>query len=369
MTNTAIKSTTGRRRGMILTGLLATGLVAGIFAPSMASASVAGNADSITKNGLAGHGPVNAKGWNSSAFRVNNLSPFTLRQVSATTEYEWEDAGTPPSNGATVEPAERVHYEAKTPSSSNGRTNSLISYEAVDGDGKVVGTVTGHLSVITFGGHAVMSCESVTGAVTCETNGYDDITVMAKDPVTITVDSQQAATQAQLMRDMCGTDRVSCNFSHTGKATDAYALPHVVGAVFYNNRNSDVKDKLERKDEVTQTDSVGVEIKAADPVFHVFDVALKYEHGWETTNGTTQGFDVDVKPGGSAWLEATSAVHRFTGTFTIKMGTTTWKLENAYVDSFDQSRTSAWHICGSDPQGGEVKNLTAGDPYVCKVNP
>jgi hypothetical protein len=369
MANTATKSTTGRRRGIILTGLLATGLAAGILAPSMASAGTVSSVDSMRKGAAAGDGAVNSTGFNTSAFRVNNMSPFLLRQVSVTTDYEWEDGGTPPSDGATINPAERVHYEAKTAPANRASNTSLISYEAVDADGEVVGTATGHLVVNTFGGHARMSCESVTGAVTCDTNGWDDITVTAKDPATITVGSDQAATQARLMRELCGHDGVSCNFSHAGRSTDAYALPRVVGKVFYNDRNSDANFKLEQTDEVTQTDTVGVEIKAADPVFHVFDVALKYEHGWESKNGTTMGFDVEVKPGGSAWLEATSAVQRFTGTFTIKMGNTTWELDNAFVDSFDGSRTSGWHLCGSDPQGGESKNLTAGDRYVCKVNP
>jgi hypothetical protein len=362
MTRTAFtKTNTGRStkstRGMILGGLLATSLAAGLFAAPMASAS-----DTVSKDDK-----VNSQGWNTSAFKVTNLTGKTLAQTHVWTDFHWEEPSSPPENGYTIAPAEQVHYELAT----NGHAHSQasIAYQVKDGD-TVVGDFYAAIDVNTYGS-AFMKCHA-KGNIKCETNGYDEVTVKEINPTTITIGPDQRETQAKLMRQYCGHEGVTCRFDHKGDGVDAVADPHVVGAPFYNDRGEGKTTfKLERTDEVTQTDTVGVEVKASDPIFHIFDVSLKYEHGWETKNGTTQGFDVEVEPGGSAWLEVASAVKRFTGTFTIQMGNTTWKLDNAFVDSFIQnSPKTSWHACGTNPgHDHELKNLLPGDHYVCKAHP
>ncbi len=155
-----------------------------------------------------------------------------------------------------------------------------------------------------------------------------------------TVDAEQIQDQARALKTLC-TKANECEFEPQ-KTIETFTPRIVYGKTVTNcaeKGGPDVETEISAATTVTVSNSVGLSVKAGVEFFDIFQssITFKYEHKRSESEEFKQGVKVKVEPEKVGWVNITAPVIRDTGEFTLKLGNTSWKIQNVAFDTPDTS--------------------------------
>lgn len=294
----------------------------------------------------------------SRGFHVYNLttSPMTLTSVTGDGNFEGR-----PDVGSVVQPGQMADFEVQYRWLSD--QNDEVTYRNADGTFKADLEVNGFKS-----GNPSSTCTVTAGRDVCSdpddslygTNGTV-ISYLMPAGTTVTLDGSQAQQQAATLQQLCNTPGAdaTCTF-----AVDPAKEQHIAGpahplAYQYNNSDETTTLEVDKTDDVSSTDSVGVEASLGTNIAGIVDASIKasYGHTWSVGHGFAAKSTDPVPPHSYGEIDGIAPMIRDTGNFTITMGNTTYHLNDVYFDSPDPSGAEGFEYHTHALSPGQVDSL------------
>ncbi len=169
--------------------------------------------------------------------------------------------------------------------------------------------------------------------------------VIAQDTTaqTITLTGQQAQQQADLMNRLCGSTSASCTFERTKDRTTAPDREVVLdrGA---NGMETARSFTSSRTAVASATSSVELTASAKSSVLSAVELTVSGKYGQSFTHSDTQmeSRTYSISPHYIGMLYASMPMVRDQGNFVIKLGNTTWILQDVSFDSLDGTRSISY---------------------------
>jgi hypothetical protein len=274
-------------------------------------------------------------------FDVFNLSSYKLKLVAVEGDRSFESS---PDIGSVMNLASSQHAEVNLWAFTVQR--NTFSYDAIAPDGSVAGRVRVQFE-LTSGGAQFTYCVSVQGPLRCETGGSSRRAEILDPPGTVhEIPPREGQAQAEVLSSLCIADTsAKCAFTPTRQ--DSVISPtHPVGNELVNNTDQEQETRVEIRDRVGWSNSVGLDVEVGGELFEVVKVSVtaKYEHEWTGEHTFIQEVTVHCRPLHRCWIMATAPLLRSTGDFTLKLANTTWHLRDVYFDTPDPNGSGAYKV-------------------------
>ena len=150
----------------------------------------------------------------------------------------------------------------------------------------------------------------------------------------------QAQAEAAVAQQLCANNsQATCTFTPEGPVTTTYGSRHLIASHVNNDHKPD-EWKVTRKDEAEVSNSLDISISAGAK-FDVFGQEIKmevktaYGHEWTSSHEFDVSDTIEIEPGYTSYFYGQDPVVRYTGTVTVTMGQTTWKLHGVTFDTPD----------------------------------
>ncbi len=313
--------------------LLATAALCGIgslaavahadAAVSPATATPAATAPTAGQHGTQVGSPQYSRG-----FHVTNLSGNPIKLLSVTGENSWE--GRTP-DGAVLQPGigdqdfEMTYFFQRD-------TFNTLHYAVLDANGNTIGTFH-FLIAVGGGGSAASEFHVDSGHISGDAK---DTSLDVKDATgTVhTISGDQAQAQADTLHQFCVQHTAaSCSFATTGE-TPVDGPEHVLVSET-NNGSLPALLMATKGDDVSSSDSVGVDATVGGGIPGIVDDSIKFSYGhiWSQGHQFTTGVNNSVPAGYYGEITGIAPMIRDTGNFTVTLGNTTWNLDGVYFDT------------------------------------
>ena len=304
-----------KRLAVVLGALALAGGAAAVMAPA-ASASAPPAAHG-------GPAATQSKVGFSSGFHIYNYTsaPITLAYITGDGNFE----GRPP-DGAVLNPGSYQDIE--------------VQYKFADPqeDMPVYATPNGHVNAVLdingLGDPSVERCSVDAGV--CTTDGITNVYFLDSPGTVNNLGPDQKQAQADALNQLCNAGAASCQFTPTARA-HILSDPRPFGEAVENPCDYDESFTVESEDDVSESDSVGVELTVGVGIEEIVsaEITAKYEHEWTREHKFAQTEELKVKPHTTAWYTHEAPTIRDTGNFTVTLGNTTWNLTGVYFDTPD----------------------------------
>jgi hypothetical protein len=273
----------------------------------------------------------------SRGFDVYNLTSKPMRYLGISSG----SAESEPAYGTTFLPGEHAHFEVTfhffddTEAWADFAIGTAVSANA--GAGMLVESYTGT---------SVAGCR---GGVECTPSGggaETSVVVFLDPPGSIVeVGSSDAQRQANLLQELCGNQDVgaSCGFSPT-RQEKLFTESAPVSPVLYND--TAVEQSMSHATSLQEgySDSVGVSAKIGFKLFEVINAEIQasYGHTWSTSHTWTDTITIKVPAYTEASIWSAAPMDRVYGNFSLRLGNTTYLLDDVYFDSPDESASPVY---------------------------
>lgn len=264
----------------------------------------------------------------SRGFHVTNLSGNPIKLLSVSGENSWE--GRTP-DGSVLQPGvgdqdfEMTYYFARD-------TFNNLNYAMLDANGNTIGTFHYVIEVGQDGGTS-SEFHVDSGHMSGDANRMS-LDVKDATGTVHTITGDQAQAQAATLRQFCVQNTAAgCSFQVTGQT--AVDGPEHVLVTETNNGSQPALLMASKGDDVSSSDSVGVDATVGGGVPGIVDASVKlsYGHIWSQGHQFTTGVQNTVPAGYYGEITGIAPMLRDTGNFTITLGNTTWNLDGVYFDT------------------------------------
>lgn len=194
----------------------------------------------------------------------------------------------------------------------------------------------------TGGGNGTQNsrCEVLSGSgFICDGagKGGQTIKVMEAADTVHTISAADSAEQAKVLNSLCAAKKsdITCTFTPTKAPEKVYVDYHQVGKSYTNLTGQVIEKKFTVAHKVGVEESVEVSAEAKSNIFQIVEVGVntKFSQRWSWEETITDETTYPLQPGETFWMESGYSLTRYTGTFTVKIGHSTWKLTDATFDS------------------------------------
>ncbi|MBO0679231.1 hypothetical protein JRC04_17335 [Mycolicibacterium sp. S2-37] len=162
---------------------------------------------------------------------------------------------------------------------------------------------------------------------------------------THTIDAAAEPAKArEALLQLCNGGRASCDFTPTSEEKTWGRLFELTRVS--NGGTVPITQEISESRTATQSDSIEISAEASSKLSDLINtrIAAKYGHSWTTSQTMSYKLTVPVPAGGRIAVWAGNPVNRVHGTFTIRMGNTTWTISNVYFDTPDATRLPSFEI-------------------------
>jgi VCBS repeat-containing protein len=250
-----------------------------------------------------------------------------------------------PPVGAVIQPGDSQHFEVIY---YVGNTTSVApSFQSADGT--MVWSVTMGTSTFNEAFAGCSSNASCSPAVTFAPDGKSFsytrsqlIVLMEKPGTVVTIPAGQGQKQAEVLNKLCaGGGIATCSFVATSSEV-TYSKPKVVWDYQTSSSTTTLGETI--KSTNTSTNSLEVSAKAGLNIKMIVsaEIAAKYGRTWTDSVEVSKTVTMTVPPYTLRILYAEYPVTRYTGDFTVKIGNTTYYLQNVYFDQPDATRQTRY---------------------------
>ena len=258
-------------------------------------------------------------------FNVYNLSSSTVRFD----HYDGDKPAEAPPVGTAIAPGQYAHFE--------------VTYYFADRDevrawfGSDSGAYfSASMTVTPFTGFSFVKC-SAGGAAECgPTQATEASTIRLFDPPGTVVHLTDGQQQAEVLKALCeGNPNATCTFKATEEEKIMSEPPKQFGSAIRNTTDSEQQRTIEVTETQTYTNNIQWALKAGWKITELINLELTttFGHTWTNTHTYTEKMTITLKPFTESLVFAENPLYRDWGTFTVKMGNTTWVIENVYFDS------------------------------------
>ena len=261
-------------------------------------------------------------------FTVSNLSDKSLRYVGSDTVH----ANDPfPASGTVIKPGGQMSFEITFWFLYDQKVTS--AFDVLDGNGNVVGKVQMDMKLDGFASPSSDGWWNGNTSGQVKANGYD-IAVLNTAGTVTTIPAGQGQAQAKILEQYCQLGNATCEFTPK-KHENVLGPRRVVGNMVYNNMPDAQNTTITVSDTVGSTDSLQIAASVKVSIMKIVEatVSTTYGHTWTNSHTFTQAEQLSIRPYHKAWLEAAEPMNRYTGDFVVRMGNTTWNLQDVYFDS------------------------------------
>jgi hypothetical protein len=309
--------------GAVTVGLL--GLAAGLAsAASAATPDTTTAPAAVTSAAAQAIGPVGS----SSSERVANLTSYRMRLQRIDGDGNFEGR---PADGTVTAPGQSADFEVQR-RWLDGQ-HDVAHYDFLDANGTVIGT--GDLVLKLTGGvfDTSMAFTPTTAGlpITSTLNAGKNVLTLL-DTGTQTIEVSASDPRASLVREMdLESDGVTSSFvSHSQQLTSSPTalIGSAVDNTSYTVTNSTVIDQSETS---TATNTLGVKFTVTGKFGKMIEasIEIQYSHSWIDSTTFDQKYTMNIPPRTEAWLDASDPTLTYTGVLTVKVGNTTWVIDDA----------------------------------------
>jgi len=224
------------------------------------------------------------------------------------------DAPKPPRRNMIIQPGEQLHVELENPLTYTRR--ATLEFEA--GQAAYWMELDNY-----FGG----KCRVQLGNRQCQVDGGR--VQLLEPPGTVhRVKASNIQEQAKALQAFC-TEANHCQFEPE-KEVEVETPSKVVGKSAINCPGGEVAHKkIKVSQEITTSDSVGIDLKTEFTIFKVFktSITLKYKHERSESHTFGEELEIGVPPGKQAWIVGSAPAIADIGEFKMNVGNTEWILE------------------------------------------
>lgn len=186
-----------------------------------------------------------------------------------------------------------------------------------------------------------------------------------KSSPTITLGAADAAKIAAVLPNICYDGSIAnCSFIAKGQ-TAGFSPVRTVGTPVTNTTSTPTTTSVSIADTVSQTDTVGVSVKLSGgglaklaSIINL-EITANYQHSWTKTTTFTQTINVPVGAGRTAWIEGSVPVWKVTGDFTVRIGNSTYQLNDAIFDTPNPDEQGSYVIRDKPATLAPVRVTTA----------
>ncbi len=273
-------------------------------------------------------------------FQVYNLSSQPITLTKFLTDGKVQAGG--PGVGTVIAPGSYVDFEVIVYGFKNNLVEPVFSVPTASAPIDVV------LENVNTTRH-IARCGS--GGDQCAALGDYRVALMDPPGTVITLDANQNSQAQQIgqtLSDLCGSAMATCNFTATSEL-----LTHDKLKQYGNGLENQTSNPIILKTTTTRTvtesiqDSVQIQIQNVEKAIFekvTVQVQVKFQHTWTEAKTFSQEIDATVDPGYGVQIWTSDPIYRDYGNFTLKMGNTTWNLNNIYFDSARPGGTSTYVV-------------------------
>jgi hypothetical protein len=270
-------------------------------------------------------------------YDITNYSQYDAKVVGIQNPGAGDSA---PAVGTVLKPGESLHYEKVFYFMKANETTVQLDFlkPARDGGGKVASAgVRLYTETIVGTAHSLVDQFEGRDKVTV-TPYFNQISISDASPSTITVSGTDAQAQAQVLNQLCGSTRATCTFEQTKDRQQI--RQKVVAGGGWNSQAQARKQGYEAIASASATTNLELTATAKVTVLKAVETSISAKVGqsWTSTKTVRDIVEMSISPKHFGWIVADMPMYRDTGTFTIKLGNTTWVLKDVKVDSVDNSR-------------------------------
>lgn len=313
-----------------------------IVSPVLIAGAFAGLAGATDAAAATVHQPVAAAVASSAmtvtrGYDITNNSQYDAKVVAVRDPGAGDSA---PAVGTVLKPGQSLHYEKVFYFMSANQTTVQLDFlkPARDGGGKVASAgVRLYTETIVGTAHSLVDQFEGRDKVTV-TPYFNQITISDASPSTVTVNGTDAQAQAEVLNELCGSTRATCTFEQTKDRQQI--RQKVVAGGGWNSQATARKQGYEAVASASATTSLELTASAKVTVMKAVETSISAKAGqsWTSTKTVRDTVEMSISPKHFGWIVADMPMYRDTGTFTIKLGNTTWVLSDVKVDSVDNSR-------------------------------
>lgn len=284
--------------------------------------------------------------WNLSSepVQIKSLSAFTQPANEGPVFEQGPGKAPPPQVGEVLKPGQKMHVELERPFFGAQRI-AEIGF-AGPGGGYVFGAVlrTQFETV----------CQNEAPPHQCAVDG-ETIRYLDKPGSVHEIDATEIVGQREAILELCSQAN-ECRFQPTKKPEETLGDPRVAGEVVSSCRTA-IESDIERKDTVTTSNSFGVTVEASASFFELFKSAIKTTYKFEISESHefAQKVPIPLQPYETGWVEHQPPVFRSRGNFNLKLGNTTWKINNVYFDTPNPAKSGHYEETSKHRNAAEIK--------------
>ena len=266
--------------------------------------------------------------WNisSETIRITNVRAETQPKSDEPVFETGPGKAPPPRAGEVLRPGEHMHVELERPYGGNGRI-AWINFSSVESNGD-----SGPLLF-----QALLRSEMETKCLGAALGKHECLvegdTINYQDPkgsVNV-IRANDLRGQAQAVTELCNKAN-SCVFlpEHW---RETMTSPRVVGNSI-RACSGKAESTIESEETVTTSNSFGVSVTVSASFFEIFKTSLtgEYHHESAFSEKLGQSVKLEAQPYHLGWVSLEAPVFRDEGTYELKLGNTTWKIEEVYFD-------------------------------------
>lgn len=236
-----------------------------------------------------------------------------------------------------------------------------------------VPTAPGPITVVLYNVNTtrhIARCD--TGGNQCEAIPGYKVAILDKPGSVITLDASvnsQAQGISRVLNGLCyNGSQATCNFTATTELA-TYTKAKQYGNALENKTDTPITLKTTATRTVTEQvqDSVQLTVGNVEKAIFekvTFQVQVRFQHTWTEAKTFSQEIDMTIPPWKKETILVAAPILRDYGNFTLKMGNTTWNLNNIYFDEPDPTRggtfvvTESPVVHSSDTNGDGVPDVT-----------
>lgn len=270
-------------------------------------------------------------------YDITNYSQYDAKVVDVRNPGAGDAA---PAIGTVLKPGESLHYEKVFYFMSANQTTVQLDFlkPARDGGGKVASAgVRLYTETVVGTAHSLVDQFEGRDKVTV-TPYFSQISISDASPSTITLEGADAQAQSDVLNQLCGSTRATCTFEQTKDRQQV--RQKVVAGGGWNSQATARKQGYEAIAVASATTNLELTATVKVTVLKAVETSISAKAGqsWTSTKTVRDTVEMSISPKHFGWIVADMPMYRDTGTFTIKLGNTTWVLKDVKVDSVDSSR-------------------------------
>lgn len=262
-------------------------------------------------------------------FNVINLSSRALKFDRYSPNHDLPESG--PALGQVFQPGQIARFEVVRPF---GESRVDAHFVATDNSGV---SFWAAMDSQTLFGIGQVACTSNGGSSCTPKQWSPGTTIGLLDPAgtVIRLGPDSPGAQGDVLNGLCVyNSQATCDFK-PGRQEEVWTPFRQISATLTNPTpvNQTISEALAHAE--SESDSVSVAAKVGFKLTDIvnFEITTTYGHTWTSTETYTETVTLTVPPHSQGWIDFRDRVYRVYGTFTLRMGDTTWIVEDARFDT------------------------------------